>query len=139
MYMYIYMRGLGLGPRTDLMDGWGKGGKRLALKDLAQFGKKECSKMRQMSCYELRVLMHYYYSPEEHPDFERNPPVWEPTVDKLIRAGLVMLRMQGATAYVITEKGSAHVEALLNFPLPVQRWISLMPTTATTVDPREEA
>lgn len=74
-----------------------------------------------MSPYEINVLLHYHCHAHDYEDVERNPPVWRPTIEGLIRDGLIE---KSTTAnYRITEKGRFYViEGLCQVPVPVQTW-----------------
>lgn len=84
-----------------------------------------------MTCYELGILIHYYGRADDHDDFTRRPPVWQPTIDAFLDNGLLTLNQQIPTAldipqtiYALTERGRVFVEqGLQRVPLPVQRWV----------------
>ena len=77
-----------------------------------------------MTPYEIDIVLWYYVRVGDHPDIQRNPPVWRPTVDGFIDNGLLLIskgRMD--VVYVLSERGRAYVEALQRVRLPVQTWV----------------
>lgn len=76
--------------------------------------------------YEIEIVLHYYYSPEEHPECAGNSPAWRSSVDMLLAEGVLQLRKEpsqyGAT-YESTERSRVYIEALKDVPLPVQKWV----------------
>lgn len=82
--------------------------------------------MSGLSLGAIGILLHYYYSPEEHPDCRDNPPHWRISIDDLMQKGLLTYREQpsqfGAT-YQTTERAMVYVEAIRSLPLPEQQWL----------------
>lgn len=85
-----------------------------------------------MTSYEIRVLLHYYYSAEDHGDMSRNPPIWRPTIESFKENDLLTEthRLAGVL-YAITDRGRAYCEALQQVPLPEPQWIVRVPTDWT--------
>lgn len=76
-----------------------------------------------MTPYEINVLLHYHYSTVDHPDMFSNPPIWRPTIDAFIVAGLIKIALVDKRQYHITEKGRMYVDdGLCQVPLPVASW-----------------
>lgn len=83
-----------------------------------------------MTCYEMGIMIHYYTTPLDHPDIERNPPIWRPTITAFLDTDLLQLRDQAEpeeirtaeSCYVITDRGRAYVERLRTIGLPEQSW-----------------
>ena len=80
---------------------------------------------------QLEVMLHYYYSPVDHPMVESNPPIWTTTRRWFLEAGLLETYPEikgkpqlNAPVYKITERGRAFVKALCDVPLPVQAWVT---------------
>lgn len=80
-----------------------------------------------MSPYEIGILLWYYAHCDDHPDFDRKPPIWEPTIQSFFFSKLV--RTTGGTGpiFELTEKGTAYVESLKAVPLPVAVWTTRWP------------
>lgn len=84
-----------------------------------------------MTPYEIDVLLHYFCRGIDHPDIERNPPIWRPTIQRFINANLLRAgheRDQPLVAYVLTGRGMAYCEALQLVPLPAAAWIIRWPS-----------
>lgn len=81
-----------------------------------------------MSPYEIHLLLHYYCRAEDHPDMQRNPPVWRPTIEAFLAADMlrvVPVDEQNLTypmCYGLTSRGRFYVEALQRVPRPESRW-----------------
>ncbi len=76
-----------------------------------------------MSPYEIDVLLWYHCRCVDHPDRLRVPPVWNPTIEKFFRDGLITHSENKELAYELTEKGHFYVtEGLCKVPLPVSEW-----------------
>ncbi len=69
---------------------------------------------RTMMPSQLETLIHYYYTPVMDIP-ENNFDI----ISFLIREGLLKSINEG---YTTTERGKVYVEALLNIPLPIQKW-----------------
>lgn len=82
-----------------------------------------------MTCYEIGILLHYYVKCEDHPDIERNPPIWRPTIDNFISHNLLEHNTRAAApgdvapTYAVTERGRVFMEALQGVPLPIKKWV----------------
>jgi hypothetical protein len=78
----------------------------------------------RMTPFSIEIVLHYYYSPEEHRG--SHAPIWGGTIQFLLDEGLLAKRAElseyGAS-YEATEKGRAYVEALCAMPFPVQKWV----------------
>lgn len=101
-----------------------------------------------MTPYEIDVLLWYHCRALDHPDMERNPPVWRPTITGFMEERLVRrveVSEQNPTyprCYSLTDRGRAYAESLQRVPLPVAAWITEWPTDEPTrkadaVDPVE--
>ena len=78
-----------------------------------------------MSPYELKILLHYYVSPEDCPELGV-APIWDETVLKFMDTQLLEKRVTprlDESLYYISPRGEAYIEAILRLPLPVQRWM----------------
>ena len=78
-----------------------------------------------MTPFELEVLMHYYVTPAPHRVELENPPVWAAMRDWFIAEDLLKARTErtrGDGTYLVTERGAAYVEHVLQTPLPLQKW-----------------
>lgn len=81
-----------------------------------------------MTPYEIEVLLHIYCRGEDHPDEQRQPPVYEPTIqafmdEKLIEPNPAVPPEGVRKRYAITRRGRAYVElGLTRVPLPVNDW-----------------
>ena len=84
-----------------------------------------------MTPYELGVILHYHWSPNDHPDIVRRPPVWFSTMDDFTRQGLLLPTTGGATYYKISARGRAFVAALQQVPLPTPTWQVVWPVNPT--------
>jgi hypothetical protein len=80
-----------------------------------------------MTLSEIGLLLHYYYSPEEHPDIESGGKGWvRQGLASLIHFGLVaprQVRCESGSSYEVLERGSVYVKAIQAVPLPVQVWV----------------
>ena len=77
-----------------------------------------------MTPFELDILLHYYSLAGDHEVVRNNPPVWKETRGFFLESGLLM-NDTGAIncSYCLTDKGHAYIEAILEVPLPVAKWI----------------
>jgi hypothetical protein len=84
-----------------------------------------------MTPYEIDLLLWYYARAEDHPDVERQPPIFQPTLEAFI-AAQVLEPEQGwdgtGPAYKLTARGRAYCAALQRVPLPESTWIINWPT-----------
>lgn len=80
-----------------------------------------------MTPYEIGVLLWYYARVEDHPDFDRKPPIWEPTIQSFFFSGLVSIKGSPDVMFALTDKGMAYVDALQQVPLPVAVWTTRWP------------
>lgn len=95
-----------------------------------------------MTPYEIGVLLHYYARVDDHPDIQRNPPIWRPTIDDFKAAKLLATRAaednRHEAVYVLTSRGRAYMDVLQAVPLPSLMWVmpseGLMPTTMCPVE-----
>ena len=71
-----------------------------------------------MTPYEIRVMLHYYYSPEPYPE---DSPILATTLQKFVGADL--LHIEDNNALRVTDKGRVYCEALIAMPLPRQVWV----------------
>ena len=80
-----------------------------------------------MTPYEFSVLLHYYVSGAEHPDYARQVPVWDPTIRGLLACGMIEMRdgttRPNSASYKTTEKADVWIKTVLSTPFPVQRWV----------------
>lgn len=76
-----------------------------------------------MSPYEIGILIWYYAHVDDHPDIERRPPVWEPTLDQFLRWNLLRPSFETERHYMLSDRGRAYVEALQRVPLPTSIWV----------------
>jgi hypothetical protein len=80
-----------------------------------------------MTPYEIDVLLWYYTRPGDHPDVQRDPPVWRPTIQNFIVDGLLSQMVSETSVYVLTDRGAAYCQALQQVPLPEQQWVMCWP------------
>lgn len=73
---------------------------------------------------QISILLHYYYSPEEHADCQANSRAWRSAVDGLVREELLKpnTTRDGSASYQTTDRAAVYVEAIRALPLPVQSW-----------------
>jgi hypothetical protein len=76
-----------------------------------------------MTPFEIDVLLHYYTRPTDHEVLQRNPPIWTETRTRFVADGLLEVSSNRCTAFKITDRGRAYVEALQRVPLPIQKWV----------------
>lgn len=83
-----------------------------------------------MTPLEIRIALHYHYSPEEWSDVYGSGDLADSIVAKLVEAGLLD-RQKLVTAYperekyrhVATDGLRVYVEALQALPLPTKQWV----------------
>lgn len=84
-----------------------------------------------MTPYEIGVILHYYISPEDHPDTKRSPASsahLEHALATLYSEDLLTQNgSQQGRSLLLTERGKAYAEALQQVPLPVQKWVTIWP------------
>lgn len=77
---------------------------------------------------ELELLVHYHVMGVEHNRVETRNEQYMLGVQALLESGLIHPTKEGSgtrgydASYVTTARGRAHVEAILNLPLPVAVW-----------------
>lgn len=73
----------------------------------------------------LNILLHYYAKSEpyavEKPNHARSEATLQYT-SELVSLGLMERDEIAPSGYICTPKGCVYVEALLNLPLPIQKW-----------------
>ena len=80
-----------------------------------------------MTPFEIRILLHYYVSPDE-PE-ERDAPIFVETIRRFLVEGLIEQHpdcdetCSRCRKYQTTARGDAYCEALKRVPLPVQAWL----------------
>lgn len=77
-----------------------------------------------MTPFELDILLHYYACADDHGVVNTtSPPIWDQTRESLFSDGLLTDRMWAGQSshskYVLTSKGRAYIDHLLQIPLPV--------------------
>ncbi len=75
----------------------------------------------------IRILLHYYISPEPYPEPDRSSPFYRETISWM--KVYELMTDETEDAMVMTPRGKAWVEMIRSTPLPVQEW----------VDPRAKA
>lgn len=76
-----------------------------------------------MSPYEIELLLWYHCRPMDHEDMGRNPPVWQPTIQRFKQLELLEDDPRGNQAYRLTERGHFYVtDGLCKVELPVHEW-----------------
>ena len=77
-----------------------------------------------MSPYEIQVLFHYYVCAEDHPDINRNPPIWRPTIEKFQRENLIETSMErkDTRLYRLTQRGDVFCKFITQLSLPRPAW-----------------
>ena len=81
-----------------------------------------------MTPLEIEILLHYYSRGDDYRDGDFSAPAVRSAIDSF-RGVLGLLQEnpgKGGGAYHITERGKVYVAALMDVPLPEQRWV--MPT-----------
>jgi hypothetical protein len=76
-----------------------------------------------MTPFEIRILLHYYYSPDDFRGIDPLAPLWQETMNAFVVEGLVRERKELGPRYEITSRGTAYCMALQRVPLPVQQWV----------------
>jgi hypothetical protein len=73
-----------------------------------------------MSPFQIRIVLHYFYSPEEF----RNDvgTIAESAIHEVADMGLLEVNSSQEPRWRITDKGRAYVGFLMAVPLPVQTW-----------------
>ena len=82
-----------------------------------------------MSPLQIKILLHYHYSPYDYRNGDFSAPAVREAIDAFRdvsgllrwRSGEEKLMEPGAT-YALTERGQAYVEQICRVPLPVQVW-----------------
>jgi hypothetical protein len=75
-----------------------------------------------MSPADLRLLLHYYAIPSDPPEATGEAGRLRLT-DLLVHELIVPRHADHGPTYELTQKGEAFCEALMNVPLPIQRWV----------------
>ena len=79
-----------------------------------------------MTLMEIELVLHYYWSPEEHPYAFQQDRAYKNAINTLIEAGLLELRVErdehGAN-WRTTEKAAVYVEAVRAVPMPECKWV----------------
>ena len=77
-----------------------------------------------MSPLEIRIMLHYFYSPEDWSGQEDEQFV-STILNRFVRMGLLEQAADGyeCAQYKITEKGTAYVEMLKDVPIPVVAYV----------------
>ena len=70
----------------------------------------------------IEVLLHCHYSPEIHP--RHDAPAVMDGINMLLENELITYSPSTKGAFVTTEKGKFHVNALCNLPFPVSNWVT---------------
>lgn len=87
----------------------------------------------EMTPYEIDILLWYYARCEDHPDIQRNPPIWSPTMSSFLQHELIQPSDKNGIrkdmCYELTPRGVAYVEALQTVPLPRHQWVVDFPRT----------
>lgn len=85
-----------------------------------------------MTPYEIDIMIYYYCRVDDHPDIDRDPPIYQPTMAMFERDGLLETNPSKETdddpQWRITPRGRAYVDALQAVPMPEQIWIVNWPT-----------
>jgi hypothetical protein len=79
-----------------------------------------------MTLMQIELVLHYYWSPEEHLYVVQQVGGARQAVDGLMDLGLLDYRTgpsDYSATYETTDKGKVYVEAVRNVPLPVQQWV----------------
>ena len=72
-----------------------------------------------MSPLEIKIMLHYYTTPEEY-EPPTDSPLYPATLASFIKDGL--LKYDDVGNKEITEKGTFYVNALINTPIPIASW-----------------
>lgn len=92
----------------------------------------------EVSPYEIDILLWYHTRAEDHPDTERQPQIWRPTMQRFLEQGLLEFiseHERDATypmMYRPTDRCRAYCEALCSVPLPEHSWVVNWPSRAAT-------
>lgn len=73
-----------------------------------------------MSPFELRFLLHCYYSPEPFEAITNK--VIGDFAEQMLTEG-ILLKAEEKNCYTVTEKGRVWVERILATPQPIQKWV----------------
>lgn len=69
----------------------------------------------------IKILLHYWCSPDQFRDGDFSPPVVSELLSDFVDAGL--LKGNPRDGYEPTEALGVYVEAVCSVPLPMQQWI----------------
>ena len=80
-----------------------------------------------MSPLEIEVALHYFYSPNDHPDID--VPGYQQALANFLDNGMLVARDMAedsqaeASKYKSTDRLRVYCEALKKVPLPVKKWV----------------
>jgi len=77
-----------------------------------------------MTPHDIRVLLHYYVSPEPYP----TSPILSDTLQSFIQRGIISPHVDAESGFRVTPKGGKLVQMLCDTPDPINVWM----------DPREK-
>lgn len=84
-----------------------------------------------MSPYEIDILLWYHSRLEDHPDIDRNPPVWSETIKKFRAEQLLVDQVppnfKFPRCYEPTNRLHAYVDSICNVALPGSQWVTVYP------------
>jgi hypothetical protein len=79
--------------------------------------------------YEFRILLHYFTTPADPrpTEISMTTEAWRSTIEKFIADDMLAkaepLSGCDAGTYETTERANVWIEAVLNTPLPIMRWL----------------
>jgi hypothetical protein len=73
-----------------------------------------------MSPFELKILLHYYYSPEQYENFRTGIPL--EFILSCCGQGVFRSTPNPDDGFMLTEKGQMWVESILATPMPIAKW-----------------
>lgn len=82
--------------------------------------------MSGLTLIQIGLVLHYHYSPVEHPYIDTEPKAFGIAIRGLIDAGLLVPHHRTdeySASYKTTEKAAVYVEAIRALPLPVNQWV----------------
>lgn len=71
--------------------------------------------------YQITIILHHYYSVAEYP--RSDAPIYQSTVDDLIKSGVLTESQVIKGEYGVTELGAALIKMWLETPLPVLKFV----------------
>jgi cytochrome c-type biogenesis protein CcmE len=81
-----------------------------------------------LTLMQIELVLHYYYSPDEHPYVVAHTAGCQQAINGLLQAGLLERCTDDHRNFKTTDKATVYVESIRNLPQPVQKTEWVMPT-----------